>query len=105
AVLNDDGAFDPGDAIVHIVTGGQDRRARSAVVLPDEAGNACLHSDVEADRWLVEEQHPRLMNQGRGELDLHPLAETQVADRLVEEWLEIEQRRQFWERGRGVPLG
>ena len=45
----------------------------------------CWAIDVEADRRLVEEQHLGRVEQGGDQLHLHPLAERQLADRLVEQ--------------------
>jgi len=90
-VVNHDDALAQRGDIGHVVAGEQDGRAGAPVVLAQERPDARLGRDVEADGRLVEEQHLRSVEQPRGELALHTLAERQVADRLLHD------RRQFQE--------
>ena len=45
------------------------------------------------------------MNERRGELDFHPFAETEIAYRLVQQRLELEQLHQVGQRTAVVFLG
>ena len=65
--------------------------------------DALLHRHVEADRRLVEEQHLRAVQQRPGDLDLHPLAEREVAHRLGDEVADVEQLDQLVARRGGSP--
>ena len=77
--------------IGHVVAGEQDRRAGAAVVLGDERADPALHRHVQPDRRLVQEEHPRLVEQRAGDLALHPLAEREVAHRLLDDLADLEQ--------------
>ena len=50
----------------------------------EEAADRLLGRDVEPERRLVEEQDRRTVQQGRGQLALHPLAERQLAHGFLE---------------------
>ena len=78
--------------------------ARSCVVstsvvsppAPSSARNAAdrlLADHVQADRRLVQEQHLGAVQQRRGQLAAHPLAQRELPDRGVEERVQVEQRR------------
>ena len=91
AVVDDDHPPAQRLDVGHVVAGEQHGRAVALVVLGDERADALLHRHVEADRRLVEEQHLRPVQQRAGDLHLHPLAERQVADRLVDQVADVEQ--------------
>ena len=61
------------------------------LVVLEELLDVVLGDDVEADRGLVEEQHFGRVEQGGDELHLHPLAERELADRLVEQLRDAQQ--------------
>ena len=67
----------------------------AAVVLRDEGADPFLHRHVEADRRLVEKQHLRAVQQRSDDLDLHPLAEREVADGLAHQIADVEQLDQL----------
>ena len=90
-MVDDDDPPAEGLDVGHVVARQQDRRTEPRVVLGDERPDPLLHRDVEPDRRLVEEQDLRPMEQRAGDLDLHPLAERQVANRLADEVAEVEQ--------------
>ena len=54
-----------------------------------------LGDHVEADRGLVEKQHLGLVQERRHELELHPLAEREFADRLEDQLPHAEQVDEF----------
>ena len=68
-------------------------------VLDQEPADRVLGGDVEPQRRLVQEQQRRAMEQGRHELALHPLAERELADGLLEHVAQLEQRHEL-----GQPL-
>jgi hypothetical protein len=69
------------DHVLHVVGGEHHRRAALLLHVPQELVDRVLGHHVEADRRLVEEQHLRLVQQGGHQLQLHALAQRQVADR------------------------
>ena len=75
----------------HVVAGQQDGGAEAAVVFVDEGADAALHGDVEADGRLVEEDHLRAVQEGGGDLALHPFAEGEVAHRLAKQVAQLQQ--------------
>src|SRR5580658_464917 len=91
AVVDDEDTRRDGDDVVHVVRRQEDRRLVARVVVVDEGLHDALHRDVEADRRLVEEEHLGPVDEGRSELALHPLAQRELARRLVHELLEAEE--------------
>ena len=89
----------------HVVAGQQDRRPVARGVGGDEGADAALGGDVEPERRLVQEEHPRPVQQRAGDLALHPLAEREVADRLAQQLPEVEQLDQLVERRPGTRAG
>jgi hypothetical protein len=69
------------------------------VAFPDEVPDAALHGDVQPDRRLVQEQHPRLVQQGRRHLALHALPQGEAAHRLLQQGPQIKQVNQLVKRG------
>ena len=84
-----------GPDIGHVVAGEQHRGPVSSVVLRNEGTDALLHGDVQPDRWLVEEQDQRPVQQGSDDLHLHPLSQRKVADRLAHQIPHVEQLDQL----------
>ena len=95
AVVDDDGPL--GDVLdVGDVVRRQEDRGALLLVEPDQQlAEALLGQQVEADGRLVEEQDLGLVQQARGQLAAHPLAERQVAHRLVEQVGGVEQLAQL----------
>src|SRR6185312_2879139 len=52
---------------------------------------ASLRHDIEPDRWLVEEQNVRIMQQCCCEIRSHPLSERQLTDGRVHEFPKLKQ--------------
>ena len=75
----------------HVVAGEQHGGALALVVLGEEAADAALHGDVQPQGGLVQEQHSRAVHQRPGDLHLHALAQRQVADRLLDQVLQLQQ--------------
>ena len=98
AVVDDDDARAERGHVVHVVAGEQHRRAEPLVVVADEVAHLGLHRDVEPDGRLVEEQHARPVEQRRHQLALHPLAQRQLAGRLVDEVADLQQLDQLAHR-------
>ena len=73
----------------------------SLVVLGDETADQRLHLDIEPDGGLIEEQDLRAVEERGAQLTSHPLAQGEVAGRLIEELAEIEQLNQLVE---GLPV-
>ena len=90
-MVDDDDPLAERDDVVHVMARQKDRRSGPPVQLRHERPDASLHRDVEAQRGLVEEHDLRAMEESRGELDLHPLTERQLAHRLVDERLQLEE--------------
>ena len=61
--------------ISHVVAGQENRCCVPAVVLGDEVPQPMLHGDVEADGWFIQEDYFRAVQQGGGELALHPFSQ------------------------------
>jgi hypothetical protein len=74
-----------------VVRGEEDRRPRRLVEGDEQLPEAPLGQQVEPDGRLVEEQDLGVVQQARGQLAAHPLAQGQVAHRLVEEVAGVEQ--------------
>ena len=88
----------------HVVAGEQDGRPEAAVVLRDKGAYAPLHRHVEADGRLVQEHHAGAVQQGCRDLALHPLAEGEVAHRLVQKRPQFQKLGQLVEHA-AVVLG
>src|SRR5207244_2091899 len=91
AAVDDDHALAERDNVIHVVAREQDGRASPTVVLRNETADAHLHRDVEPDRRLVQKCDARRVDEARSELDLHALAEGEVAHGLVNELLQLEE--------------
>ena len=89
--VDDDDPLAEGDDVGHVVAREEDRRPGAAVVLGDEPPDLRLHRHVEPDGRLVEERDLWRVKQPGRELHLHPLAERELTDRLVNERPEVEQ--------------
>ena len=100
--MDDDHAPAERHDVRHVVARQQHRRLVAAVVLGDERADPLLHRHVEADRRLVEEEHLRPVQERADDLDLHPLAEREVAHRLADEVADVEQLDQLVAQGREV---
>src|SRR6185312_10507600 len=81
----------------HVVAGEQDGDAVDAVVFAQELADGLLRDDVEADRRLVEKEHPRPVEEGGDQLHLHALAEGELAHHHVELVADPEQFDQLLE--------
>ena len=88
ALADDDDALGQRLDVVHVVGREQHGHALLAVEPPHELAHGELRRRIEADRRLVEEQDRGIVQQGRGELRAHALAERELAHRLVEQRLE-----------------
>ena len=90
-LVDDDHPFAERFDIGHVVAGEQHGRAVAPVVLGDEScgcGAAWSHPG----RWSARrETAPWAVQQGADDLHLHALAQRQVAHRLVDQLLEVEQ--------------
>jgi|GEM_PF-3611134 len=82
-VVNDDDALAQRFHVRHVVTGEQHRSTNALVVLGDESANAPLHGHIQAQRWFVEKQNLRSMQQGHGNFAFHTLTEGQIAHGLA----------------------
>ena len=81
--------------VVHVVGGEQDGDAALAVQALDHLAHGELRRRVQADGGLIEEEDRRLVQQGRGDLGAHALAERELAHRLVEEPLQAQEGDEF----------
>ena len=90
-VVDDDGPLGDVLDVRDVVGREEDRRALLLVEAHEQLAEALLGDEVEPDRRLVEEQDLRVVEQARGELAAHPLAEREVPHRLVEEVGGVEQ--------------
>lgn len=94
-MADDDHPLGQGLDVVHVVGGEQHGHAALAVQALDEVAHRQLRRRVQADGGLVEEEHVGLVQQGRGDLRAHPLAQGELADRLVEQGLQAKHLDQF----------
>ena len=85
AVVDDDGPLGDVLDVGDVVAGEEDRGAPLLVEAHEQLAEPLLGDEVEADGRLVEEQDLRVVQQARGQLAAHALAERQVAHRLVEQ--------------------
>ena len=58
-----------------------------------------LSDHVQADRRFVQEQHLGRVQQRGGQFHLHPLAQRQLAHRLLQQMADVQQLGQFIKRG------
>ncbi len=91
AVVDDDGPLGDVLDVGDVVRGEEDGGALLLVEAHEQLAEALLGHQVEPDGRLVEEQDLGVVQQARGELAAHPLAERQVAHRLVEQVGGVEQ--------------
>ena len=75
----------------HVVRGQEDRRALLLVQPDEQLAEALLGDEVEPDRRLVEEQDLGIVEQARGQLAAHALAEGEAPHGLVEQVGRVEQ--------------
>ena len=94
-MVDDDHPAAERDDVRHVVARQQHGRAVAPVVVGDERPDAFLHRHVEPDRRLVEEQNLRSVEERADDLDLHPLAQRQVAHGLAHEVADVEQLDQL----------
>ena len=94
-MVDDDDALAQRLDVRHVVAREQHRGAVALVVLGDERADPLLHRHVEADRRLVEEEHPRLVQERADDLGLHPLPERELPHRLPDEVADVEQLDQL----------
>ena len=87
-LADDDDALGQRLDVVHVVGREQHRHALLAVEPSHEVAHGELGRRVETDGRLVEEQDRGIVQQRRGELRAHALAERELAHRLVEQRLE-----------------
>ena len=85
AVADDDHPLGQRLDVVHVVGGEDDGDAALAVQPADELAHRQLGRRIEADGRLVEEEQRRLVQQRRGDLAAHALAERELAHRLVQQ--------------------
>ena len=90
--------------VAEVVRGEHHRDAVLAVDLDEEVAHTLLRDDVEPDRRLVEEQQLGAVEHRRRQLAADALAERQLANRGVEERIELEHLPESREVG-AVTLG
>ena len=90
-MIDDDHPLAEAGDVGHVVGGQQDRHAGLAVQFAQEVAHALLGDDIEADRRLVQVEDRRLVEERRRQVAAHPLAERELAHRLIEEGGEVEQ--------------
>ena len=93
--MDDDHALAERLDVGHVVARQHHGRLVPLPVLGDERADALLHRDVEAERRLVEEQHGRPVEERADDLDLHPLAQRELPNRLAHEVADLEQLDQL----------
>ena len=98
AVVDDDGPLGDVLDVGHVVAREEDRGALLLVEAHEQLAEPLLGHEVEPDGRLVEEQDLRVVEQARGELAAHPLAEREVAHRLVEQVGGAEQLAELGDR-------
>ena len=79
--------------VFHVVAGQQDRDLPLLLVVLEELLDVVLSHHVQTDRRLVQKQHLRRMQQGGDQLHLHPLAQRQLAHRLLQQSPHVQQGR------------
>ena len=77
--------------VLEVVGGEHQGGAALGVERAQELAQPTLADHVEADRRLVEVEHLRVVQQRRGDVAAHPLAEAELAHRGVELVAEVEQ--------------
>src|SRR5262245_26894785 len=93
AMDHDDTLADPLD-VAGVVRGEEQRHAVARRLVVQQLADDRLRRHIEANRRLVEKQHPRRVEQAGRDLAAHPLAERQLADGRVEKRSEPERRRE-----------
>ena len=81
--------------VVHVMRGQQHRGAAFAVGAQHELAHGQLGGCVQADGGLVQEQDLGLVQQGRGDLGAHALAQGQLAHGLVQQPLQVQHGHQL----------
>jgi len=81
--------------VSHIMTGQQNCGIVAFVIRGNKFANTPLHRHVKANRWLVEKEHARAVQQRAGDLDFHPFAQRKIAHRLLDQPLQIKQFDKF----------
>src|SRR5262249_49098020 len=96
--VDDDDAGAQGCHVLHIV-GGEERGCPGTLVVPaDEFSHPELHRYIETDGRLIEEKDVRTVQQRGSELTFHPLAEGELAGRLLRDGRKVEQLIQLAQR-------
>ena len=104
-MVDDDDPLGQRFDVGHVVAGQEHGRVVAGGILGDEPANAALRRDVQPQRRLVQEEHPRPVQQRPGQLALHPLAEGEIAHRLGQKRPQVEQLAQLVSRLAELGLG
>jgi hypothetical protein len=98
ALVDDDDARAERGHVLHVVAGQQHAGPEALVVGAEIGAHGGLHRDVQADGRLVEEEHARPVQERRGQLALHPLAQRELPRGLADEVAQLEQPGQLGDR-------
>ena len=91
ALVNQQHPGAEGRDVSHVVACEQHRCTGAAVVIRQELPHPRLGIHIQPQRGLIEEQHLGLMQQGRQQFSLHPLAEGELSHGPSELLTEFEQ--------------
>ena len=80
--------------VIHVMGGEQHRDLVFAVQLAHEVANGEFRDGIQPDRRFVEKQQARSVQQRRGQVGTHTLAERELAHRHVEHWFKVHERDQ-----------
>ena len=93
--MDDDDAPTQRFHIRHVMAGQQNGRAVTTVVFLHKTADAALHGHIQANGRFIEEQHFGPMQQRADKFHLHAFAQRQIADRLLDKILDLEQFNEF----------
>src|ERR1700756_2750057 len=82
-VDDEDSLAEFGD-ILHVVASQNRRRLSLGAMMAQEFTNILLAHHVQTDRWLVQEENFRLMEECGDQFHFHPFSETELAHHYIQ---------------------
>src|SRR5258708_4119079 len=90
SVIDDEQARAERLYIVHVVGGNQDGHTSFEIDTQQKFANTRLSYNVQANRWFIQVEQLRIVQQRRREVATHALSQRKLADRSIDKFVEIQ---------------
>src|SRR5438874_2150887 len=94
-MVNDEHALAERLDIIHIMRREQNSHPSCSIDLQQKFSHACLGYYIQPDRWLIQVQKFRIMQQRGSQITTHALAERKLAHRRVNKLIQLEHSTQL----------